>query len=512
MRGRSLLTSALVAALAGCSEDVESVDAGPVDAGTALDSGPDAGPAPDSAVAIAPDAATPETLNGSGFITYVGLEDETAVPRDYSSTQVVLYTADQRLFLGSGTASGRFFVENVPPGLVTLVMEQDGYFVVISTRERTVDLGFATSGRPDLEYSSRDTYLRVQADGLRPWSPDDDFVLISASAGTISDGLLFGAVPPTSGSTDSGSLLLDCSYWCPVLDASRDDDPLLAQQLGRFTKDHYSETLGPALSIPVTSWRDGETSTVTGTFAVTGAERSVELDWNVLELEAALGPLPEGSEVYAAVTVAALPAHDVHGDYGQRLPLALLQPLEGTEQVTATLDYVHPFASSWQEYVVVSYVSPRAYRARGTTQPRSLLAYTFSQGSLEASRRISPSIALSVPLDLQIAGEDASDRLEGVGLTPHLRWSPPLIGTPGGYLLVLYEVEGVSGYTILFSRGLIATDEPEITLPSGILEPGKEYVLAVDAVEDGTQPVSARPYRAYARGAVARALTGIFAP
>lgn len=500
---------------AACSEDSSLLDASPADASfsdatSGVDAAADVGPAD----AGEPDGGLPSNLSGNWYLTHVFEDRELVETEDLSEADFRVYVGppeDRRLLLGSGQSDGTFLVENVPPGIADLVISfEDSYKLVISTGARNLDLGFHRIGRPTITYAGRNTRLVLIADGLEPWQNEDELAMFSPSASGDSTGMLYGATNiPLVGST-SIAVNMDCSYYCPTFERG---DPVVFSQLRYFaTPELKGYARGRTLNAEPFSILTGVTSTVTGTF-MSLPEKQLRIDWPLREIDDAPEWLPKRAQrIEGELYLTPAPRYEELGDFDFGPTLALFAAEPRASTATVTVSYTNPTAASWTEFATVFHGVSVDYLATGATEPYPLSAYYRASVPLDSSGELAVRLVLSAPREPLIAGRDALRRVDGVGMEPLLSWTPPAVGTASGYQLIIYELALFEEYTFPFTAAVLFTDIPQIQVPPGILEAGKEYVLSITAISNGRPQVSTVIWRHGPEFAAATTLTEIFVP
>jgi hypothetical protein len=194
------------------------------------------------------------------------------------------------------------------------------------------------------------------------------------------------------------------------------------------------------------------------------------------------------------------PAPPPFGDHARQY--AYGNPLAGgREVVTATSDFTYKLPASADAGVVTRTVIARV----NVSAPADELD----------GKPLAPKLGL--PRGVALNGQPAPlDRLTaGVGATPAVTFEPPALGTPAFYRLRLFNTDGVAGPSdrptqVLRLVAQFRTAGTSLTIPAGVLEPGKRYYLEVSAVDDGSNPET--PFRRSLHAASGTTITGAFTP
>lgn len=94
-----------------------------------------------------------------------------------------------------------------------------------------------------------------------------------------------------------------------------------------------------------------------------------------------------------------------------------------------------------------------------------------------------------------------------MGLTPVLAWSPPALGAPTSYPVMIWSFDDAGD---LFGNAMLETTETSIILPPGVLDAGVKHAATIRAQAGAFDP--AAPLRRPAIEAHAEAVTAIFIP
>jgi hypothetical protein len=149
---------------------------------------------------------------------------------------------------------------------------------------------------------------------------------------------------------------------------------------------------------------------------------------------------------------------------------------------TFTASYGQFLDPGWEELVGVRRTWRASYTAKGATGPATLPLGVESEwpvGQLPAS----PGPVLSPPRALTLGGVDAFQPLTGVGFTPVIAWTAPVLGSPTRYRVSLALLENTSGVTTLSNVASFEVYSTSLTIPDGLLFGSGEYVATVSAIE-----------------------------
>ncbi|MDI1481051.1 hypothetical protein [Polyangium sp. y55x31] len=124
---------------------------------------------------------------------------------------------------------------------------------------------------------------------------------------------------------------------------------------------------------------------------------------------------------------------------------------------------------------------------------------------------------LGLPQDIKVAGKDTPyDQVTtGVGTTPTITWTAPSLGTPTRYRVTVVDTTDLTDQDgSMSTRRSIAhmyVKSPNVTLPAGILQPGKFYFIQVMATIRDNDDFAA-PFKNAQRSTSATMFTGLVTP
>ncbi|WP_284721090.1 hypothetical protein [Polyangium sorediatum] len=395
----------------------------------------------------------------------------------------------------------------------------------------------------------------------------DDEIQIYSQNGTVLSYIYPSSSPPEDNPPANGATQL--STWKinaedvfvqfngdrTLIDASKGDEVTVVhgvtQQVGTPTDDGnpwngyiYTATAESMQAMPFTM-TNGGTSVVTGTFAP-APQKSFDLDykgsaWNALLPNTPLSthfigvsvdhePVGPAPALGAFVTLLGMsvgygtaysnpdPAcHGVGCD-----PVACASACDAGTMVLAG-DYTHTYSygdpfTGGQEFaaVVITF----------TKSVRSLLPEATSE-SLRGNFTLSAPVEeltgkpltppLGLPQDIKVAGKDTPyDQVTtGVGTTPAITWTAPSLGSPTRYRVSVVDTTDLTDANgTLSTRRTVANvyvKSPNVTLPEGILQPGKFYYIQVSATVRDNDDFAA-PFKSEPRNTSAMMFTGLVTP
>jgi hypothetical protein len=161
---------------------------------------------------------------------------------------------------------------------------------------------------------------------------------------------------------------------------------------------------------------------------------------------------------------------------------------------------------SWQRFVRIqeTFAVPYTWNnVSGTlnAQMRRIMTKAEAEANIIDAR-------LGPPLAPTLDGQDAFTATN-ISPVPVLAWSPPSLGTPTDYEVIVYEVQ-ISGTSLKFVSTLrLTTKRTSVRIPSGYLLGQRQYVFVIRArSRDGIDPYTT-PLRYGTSTSTAETLTAL---
>lgn len=470
---------------------------------------------PDSAAFVAPDSLV--FTNGAGRTTSVAI------------------TLDQ---------NGNFTVPNVPVGTyylhstfqttLTAVFSSDPATTGVTLTpltEDNPDLTFVAHGRADAKTPTQPTPVTLTLTGLDPWQRTNifDHIYVS-SAGARVDELVPAAQEPAVGST-SATVTFDWKSnnvfslnWLP--DAAAGDTTFFVQ------RHHVALANGGTASVSTRFAKSTDFTVADGT----GTSATLEMQAAPLSTTvqtagafsqfaamvpemnpaASVQPDPSGltfpsSQVSLFAVPGSIAFPDTSLAFDMEIAHEALYAYTGALDVDVDYGPLHIggfFGAPYQEYRQFTYSVGLVLTADGSTTG---LSPTFTQ--LTPVDQAGPTIApvLSPVRSPLIAGKDAFAPQTGVGTTPTISWTPPALGSPTSYSILIQMISPPGNPD---QDGIIITSAfggTSFTVPDGLLIPGKAYAAIITAIQIPGQDVN-RPNRTGLPESTTDAVTNIFRP
>jgi hypothetical protein len=438
---------------------------------------------------------------------------------------------------GAGQANGTFVIPNVER-TPFLFRFGAGYFWANS---RTLDLSYASLGRPDVEQEPVGTQLAFELDGLAPWQDVDDLQLHSWGTGMayFSLGCSSPYLQPEPGSTsvtgaiDYTTSMRNCGNVPARIDPARGDSLLATQLVNRSDLDAGIpsavdiQELRRAVSVSRLLVADGGTSTdggtdptlvLKGTMSPLPTTRQA-IDFRASQFESqVLATNPTGVLYSDILYVSTLPRFMDFGQYDGFPDLAVASNYQpGQGDLSLAVEYGNPYPSQWDRIITAQANALVPFTTEladgGVSRTARYSATTYSQTPFLEGMRPTIVPRVGPPRSPRINGQTTmAGKLTGVGLTPLVSWSVPSLGTPNRYQVRVYEIfPSATGGTSRLSVASLLTSQTQLRLPPNLLVAGKTYFLQLTAYyTPGTDPNA--PYLYKSEYHYATTLTGQFQP
>lgn len=468
------------------------------------------GAATDVTFTVRPWSNTPpcdETTVLGHSSTFYFQEDGSTVtrPTDLSTTYIVAWvpTAEGSYtsHFGIGLRDGTFVIQGMESTPYLLQLDSAYYW----THGRTPDFSNALAGRADLEPEPEDTLFNLDLSGLSPWTSGDELQVSAFGAGLTYLSLRDCASPSLgpvvgstvlSGGTGYNTSLEYCGNRVGRIDLARGDTVHVGQLVSRTPAAGGLNVLREMRrGFQVSSGSPGGVVSGGGAVSLTGtllpqatSTRTVQM--NASEFEAlALAAHPRATlRNTQDLTVGALPGFMRFGTYASWFDLAFGTNLvAGQPLVTQALEFADPFPASWTRFAAnitagsMTYSVPR--EGGGNTVPASHRFTVYTHAPFQEGAPLSLGPTVGPPRELRINGLAATeDGLQGVGETPLVTWSAPVLGAPTSYTVRLYEIYATStNQTGRVQRAFFTTTETQLRLPQELLYAGRHYFLQVSS-------------------------------
>jgi hypothetical protein len=458
----------------------------------------------------------PADVTGTVIYTYVGDVTETVLPITGATVQIQVPDGGAwKSFMTATDAAGAFTVPGVPQGPFVVTVEGE----LVYTSARVLDLGAEIGGRPSEVYTTLSPTLLVNdIQGLDAWNTDADTVEWFSPNSDGESYLFYMALPPDGATSLTGQT----TDWYPnaLLDGSVGDTLYVTQLSAQPGPSGTSiSTVVRATSFQGIEQVDGMQTTLSGAFAPVTADQGITFDIDAAALAAQVSAVnPNAQDMGAEISVTTVPGALKYGLIGYSADVldASLPPGGGADVAVDDLVFGNPYPAAWglmataSEYATVSFTAP------GATMPLAQYAgiyviapaATLANGPF-AKGPITPKVG---PVeDPRVNGATAFAPAEGATTTPTLSWSPPKLGAPSGYYVVIYALTSTDGITTATYTATLTTTEQTFPIPPGILTSGTPYFFQISAI-DTPIDMASHPFRSAPEYASADVITDVIQP
>lgn len=428
-----------------------------------------------------PSTTGPGPVRGTRTITYWQDDGTTIVrpdvPAGLAISVLVPEAGGYRRIAGSVKADGSFSVpyQGTASYFLELVEPSQAPFLIqLTTHE--VELGSDLMGRPDATRAASSTLLSLDVSGLAPWATGDQLTLYSSgprlershTGGTPSPGATAGR--PVF---DLQGLLLPAAGelgWLVQTSAS-------TSTAGR----PYRRVLRQAALQATQDLADGAQATLGPSPLTAPATSPQALDVRLSEFAARTQASGGGVAASFGSVVVGVRAYPRGRPVAPTIPLVAVGPLAGAGDVDlGSIDVPRFLPPSFVEHLAVNSLYSFGFEA-ALGLPATTFAFAGTRGEPLAGAAGVVRPGITGVRQVRVAGRDASQIQEGVGLTPTLTWSPPATGTARRYVVAVLDR---SAGTFAIGALVAVTSDPTLSIPEGVLQPGHVYFASISAVAD----------------------------
>lgn len=391
--------------------------------------------------------------------------------------------------------------EDIPEGPYVLMRGAE----YVASDSDSLELGFRLVGRRNPPVGA--ATLNVTLSDLTPAFRTSDQVLAhSFQAGFLAES--FRTV-----STDGGSLTSTTSLATQLQPfALRSDSDELTVTLRRSFNDGGVTWSSTVLAATITAPDLGVAQTANVSVALTPvAQQRWPLEFRTSAFEQFTRDVhPAATTNFSQAVVYAVPTAPMlssGGEFeGRSVAFAQLNNGSGRPDVRQDITVGNPLPGA------TLYAEGRLF----VQVPLTLSGRTFTKG-LEAANTVvtdggALDVTLSPPRFLRINGEPGDVNRTGVSVNPVLEWSPPALGTPTSYVVLISKLTP-QGTTLTDSPLLrLRTPFTRLKIPGQALEAGTPYVAQVVAISNSGFDNHRFPFQFARAASRASSLTGIFIP
>ncbi|MGO9829649.1 MAG: hypothetical protein ACLPJH_05870 [Myxococcaceae bacterium] len=477
-----------------------------------------------------PDAGT----DGGPLRAITGMEEtiyqlpgqpQQVVYPNFSSTNAAAYVLDGGVYGAAipavGFDNGTFTVAGLPTSGNYLLDLAGTYFWLSDNALVVTNLA---AGRPNVvqfNYAlSSDATLTLNLTNLAPWNVNDEVEVLSLGANDFVNTAPFGCNPaplPGAGTTTlNGSVFSVKNCGGPNTIQAAEGDRVVIEQMHVQQTANGSAYLSMAAlyDAPALSLSDGQNVTLAGAFVPVNQNQTVSCDFKLSQFAAALQGLQPSGYTSSLnwglnlVGVSFLTSQGWEPRQGTSDILAYSPSPPNVDAVSGAMAYGVPASYPFIPVGILTYDANQAFAFPGTTanNQQTVGMQTIFSLSDFCQNAVVP---LLTPVQaITLNGADASKPLTGVGVTPLLAWSPPAIGTPTRYLVLINQFFTSGTQTLSTGVAEIETQDLQVQIPPGLLSAGNTY--SVQIVADDTVPIGAG-YLAFGQSTGA-AVSSVFTP
>lgn len=381
---------------------------------------------------------------------------------------------------GSGTKKGTFSIPNVPFG--PYLLQLGSSFLV--TSNTVVDEDFDSDYRSNGVPANPSTTVTFDLANLESWQSTDVFEMVcpnnSAYAefdGTTGETAFTGTFPYAQFITENLS------------DGSQGDRyvilQLSTQDVGGYSFSGASRAFFP----PKFTQAQGSDTPVNG--ALTSLPQKYEFEANINGADLtgqAVSANPNATLIVTNVVLDAYPGSVAKGErtatpdlIGYNLSWFASGPNITTNTDFGTISYGNPFPTTWPLFDIYAWLAQTNYVAPGATNGVSLVTYVEGNNTAlpTPTRPIKPLVGVVASPTMN--GLNFFDNLSHLGVTPTLRWSPPIVGKATFYEVDIFQLSNQGGNTAETAFYAVRTPSTTLTIPEGLLSAGQGYVFVIRA-------------------------------
>jgi len=409
---------------------------------------------------------------------------------------------------------GSFEISGVPEGPYLLKLSS-GYPILVETDARVLDLGQDVIGRPGVARAPPGTAVTLELSNLAPWGVRDIVEMASSNAAMVA--FPFGQAPIASvpvGATD-----LTRSYeWSsqPLLDPAQGDVGILFQSssgtVPGTTLTYRAASRWAPIPEPIVP---GVPQTLAMTLAEPAATGQLGAAWPIAAYAAHAAEVSPTGTVGHRLAVVASPWAAPWGPLSipftgsAAVDLLSVSAPAGTADLTVdALTFGRVLPPPYVEYrdvrTTVRVAIPNPSGGTLTWSGAIVRVDPLDAAPADAGPVVTP------PQAPRVGGADAFTAQVNVGTGPTLSWSPPAIGAPTSYVVVIFSpVPGST--TSAFIRAAAKTTGTSFRFPESTLTAGETCFATITARRDAAERPDA-PLRASFDADWASLVTATFSP
>jgi len=464
-----------------------------------------------SAAPLEPDAPLPG-VTGVAIDTYWQTASHMTLPRDLTQWQFSALVPNPDaaggfdVYPGTGTRDGTFSIPGVPEGVTFMLKAVNPAGITPSQRvryfvgdRRQFDLGVDMLGRPSPAMTTQTTNLVLNLENLKPYQ-DTDFLEVFCinNAGSV-----FGFnyrealnLPDVNAAALTGTTF----DWSQPYGPGSPRNPIVNGDLGDTIAIIQESSILTAKGVNVQTiarvfterfnQMDSATHTVNGAFVNTKPSLTLDTTFRRSLFEAhraEVNPnvfeLGDGEIGYGD---SLLPAPNGHAQFGPTLDLVVSSLPAGTDDLAfGEYSYADPFPASWEHLRL--FIVPYFVSFTVDNGARSVFQSARWSGSRNLEFGTGTLVDVVEPLTSPVRSPmvNGSNAFVGGTLSASkpvvVSWTPPSVGTPALYWVVVYRALNDAGTTRFGPAATMYTTATEATIPPELVPAGSYRIFVIYA-------------------------------
>lgn len=400
---------------------------------------------------------------------------------------------------------GRFVIHDVPVGSYFLIHGEEDQKAVVGFQDDRdfLPLSRTELGRPDRVLPEESPEVALDLDGLSAWQKLDALSVVSPEAAAV-ELLPVGTSASSAVTVEEGATEIRGQRfeWTDhLIEAAKGDRSFVFQRSYRDLPVPYT-AVSRAVELPGLDVVVGDQNVIAGTLDEVPDIQTFRLFISAADVvESLRRSHPSVKSAWSFVYLAAQPRWRVTGENCATILLTYNEVFgpDGTlEPVDADLAYGDPFPQDWDRFLIVE-THAFDFDIEKNYEPGSHWGHVRRTIALDLIGDDPLAPLVTAPQAPAIDGYDGFGGPRGVGETPELTWSPPIVGEPTQYLVGVYRSfqwvdEDSVRYNDFETLVELYTPETHLAVPDGLLESGNLYfatitALAGDDVDHGSASV-----------------------
>jgi hypothetical protein len=466
-----------------------------------------------SATPLEPDAPLP-SVTGVAIDTYWQTASHMTLPRDLTQWQFSALVPNPDaaggfdIYPGTGTNDGTFSIPGVPEGVTFMLKTVNPAAPAPSQRvryyvgnSRHFDLGIDVLGRPNPAMTTQTTNLVLKLDNLQPYQ-DTDFLEVFCvnNAGSVFGFNYREAINlPDPGANTLAGTTFDWSqpYGAgsprnPVINGDLGDTISIIQESSIVSPGGVNvQTIARVFTPNRFNQMDSATHEVSGSFVATMPSLALNTTFkrslfeaHRAEINPKIEPLGDGEYGYGD---SLLPAPNGHAQFGPTLDLLVTSLPAGTGEDVAfgEIHYGDPFPASWEHIRLARIQYGVSFSVDNGARTFFLGGRWDTSRNLEFGTGTLVDVVEPLTSPVRSPMVNGSNAFVGGTLSASkpvvVSWSPPSVGTPSRYWVVVFRAFNDAGKTRFVNEATLFTSATEATLPPELVPAGIHRIFVIYA-------------------------------